>query len=143
MKTLKQLLQSKAKALVTVGPNETVHRALSLMAEHDVGALLVLDGGRLIGIFSERDYARKVALHGKSSKDTPVREVMTEKVLFVTPEQTVSQCLALMTEKRFRHLPVLDNSQKVVGVISIGDLVKEKISEQSFIIEQLERYITG
>lgn len=142
MKSLKQVLQNKTKPMVSVGPNDTIQQALSLMAEHDIGALLVVEGERLIGILSERDYARKVALHGKSSKDTPVREVMTEKVFFVTPEQTVSQCLAIMTEKRFRHLPVLDSDQKVIGIISIGDLVKEKISEQSFIIDQLERYIT-
>ena len=142
MKSIRQLLQSKTRPLVHVGPGDSVHRALTLMAEHDVGALLVLDAGKLVGIFSERDYARKVALHGKSSRDTPIRDIMTEKVLYVTPDQTVTQCLAIMTEKHFRHLPVLDNNN-VIGIISIGDLVKERISEQSFIIEQMERYIAG
>lgn len=141
MKSIKQILQGKKTPLVSVTPDTTVYSALETMARHDIGALLILDGDRLVGIFSERDYARKVALTGHQSKSTPVGTVMTEKVLYVTPEQTVTQCLALMTEKRFRHLPVIEHG-KVVGVVSIGDLVKEKIAEQSFIIEQLERYIT-
>lgn len=140
MKSIKQVLQGK-KALVTATTGESVYSALEKMAAKDVGALLVMDGAKLAGIFSERDYARKVALSGKQSKETTVGSVMTEKVLYVTPEQTVSQCLAIMTEKRFRHLPVIEND-KVIGIVSIGDLVKEKIAEQSFIIEQLERYIT-
>ena len=140
MKSIRQVLQGK-KPLVTATASESVFSALEKMAAKDVGALLVMDGPKLAGIFSERDYARKVALAGKHSKETTVGSVMTEKVLYVTPEQTVSQCLAIMTEKRFRHLPVIEND-KVVGIISIGDLVKEKIAEQSFIIEQLERYIT-
>lgn len=140
MKSIRQVLQGK-KALVTATAGESVFSALEKMAAKDVGALLVMDGAKLAGIFSERDYARKVALSGKQSKEITVGSVMTEKVLYVTPEQTVSQCLAIMTEKRFRHLPVIENDQ-VIGIISIGDLVKEKIAEQSFIIEQLERYIT-
>ena len=141
MKSIRQILQGKKLGLVSVTPDTTVYRALEIMAEHEVGALLVIDGDRLVGIFSERDYARKVALSGQQTRTTTVGAVMTEKVLYVTPEQTVSQCLGLMTEKRFRHLPVMENG-KVLGVVSIGDLVKEKIAEQDFIIEQLERYIT-
>lgn len=142
MKSIKQILQEKQRPLITVTPGSSVGAALEAMARHDVGALLVMDGDRLSGIFSERDFARKVGLGGKNTSSTPVSAVMTEKVFFVTPEQTVSQCLALMTEKHFRHLPVMENG-KVVGVVSIGDLVKEKIAEQSFIIDQLERYITS
>jgi CBS domain-containing protein len=142
MKSIRQVLQGKQRALVSVAPSESVFSALEKMAKHDVGAALVLDGPRLVGIFSERDYARKLTLKGKESKDTPVSAVMTEKVFYVTPGQTVDECLGIMTEKKFRHLPVMDGSV-LLGIISIGDLVKEKISEQTFIIEQLERYITS
>lgn len=141
MKSIRQVLQDKKISLVTATPDESVFSALEKMAAKDVGALLVMDGDRLAGIFSERDYARKVALSGKHSKETTVGSVMTEKVCYVTPDQTVTQCLALMTEKHFRHLPVIEN-EKISGIVSIGDLVKHKIAEQSFIIEQLERYIT-
>jgi CBS domain-containing protein len=140
MKTVEQMLEGKAQRLLSVAPDTTVYDALKLMAEHEVGALVVLDGERLAGIFSERDYARKVVLFGKASKETMVREIMTHKVLCVRPEQTVDQCMALMTDKKVRHLPVLDH-KKVTGVISIGDVVKEVISEQRFMIEQLENYI--
>ena len=143
MKTLKQLLSGKHRPLAVISPNDSVFHALRLMSDHDVGALLVLDGERLVGIFSERDYARKVILHGKASKDTPVSEIMTDKVFYVTPDRTVDECMAIMTEKHFRHLPVLDEEQQVAGIVSIGDLVKETISEQQFIIRQLEHYITG
>ena len=112
------------------------------MAENDVGALLVLDGERLAGVFSERDYARKVILQGKSSKELKVREIMTDKVFYVTPETSIEQCMAIMTDKHIRHLPILENGEKVLGVISIGDVVKETISQQQFIINQLESYIT-
>jgi CBS domain-containing protein len=140
MKTVRQLLQGKTKALSTVKPDTRVIEALKLMAEKDIGALLVVDGGRLVGILSERDYARKVILQGKSSNDTPVREIMTERVVYVQPRNTVDECMALMTDKRIRHLPVLENDQ-LIGVLSIGDLVKETISEQQFMIKQLESYI--
>jgi len=140
MNTVKQLLEGKTTRLLSISPDASVFEALQLMAAKDVGALVVLDGERLAGIFSERDYARKVVLVGKFSKETAVREIMTAKVLCVRPEQTVDQCMALMTEHRIRHLPVLDGS-KVIGVISIGDVVKELLSEQQVIISQLESYI--
>jgi len=143
MKTLKQLLASRTRPLAVVSPKDTVFHALTVMAQHDVGALLVLDGEQLVGIFSERDYARKIILHGKSSKETLVREIMSERVAYVTPGTTMDECMALMTEKRFRHLPVLGEDGSVVGMISIGDLVKETISDQKFLIDQLERYIAG
>jgi CBS domain-containing protein len=140
MKSVAQILESKPQRLLAISPDATVYDALRMMADHEVGALVVLDGERLAGIFSERDYARKVILFGKSSKETLVREIMTDRVLCVRPDQTVDQCMALMTDKRVRHLPVLDH-KKVIGVISIGDVVKEVISEQRFMIEQLEHYI--
>lgn len=143
MKTLKQLLAEKQRPLAVVSPKDTVFHALSVMAQHDVGALLVLDGEQLVGIFSERDYARKIILQGKSSKETLVREIMSDKVAYVTPAHSIDQCMALMTEKRFRHLPVLDDEGGVVGLVSIGDLVKETISSQRFLIQELERYIAG
>lgn len=142
MKTLKQLLAEK-RPLALVAPDDSVYHALKIMAEQEVGAVLVLDGERLVGIFSERDYARKIILHGKNSKETLVREIMSERVAYVTPNASIDECMALMTEKRFRHLPVLDDNGKVLGIISIGDLVKETISAQQFLISQLERYITG
>lgn len=143
MKTLKQLLADRSRPLAVVTPNDTVYHALSVMAQHDVGALLVLNGEQLVGIFSERDYARKIILHGKSSKETLVSEVMSDRVAYVTPAATLDECMALMTEKRFRHLPVLEEDGNVAGMISIGDLVKETISDQKFLIEQLERYISS
>ena len=142
MTSVNQLLKHKGHFVWSVAPNASVYEALEFMAEKDVGALVVLRDGELVGIFSERDYARKVILKDKSSKDTPVREIMTEKVYYVKPDQIVEDCMALMTEKRIRHLPVVDDDQ-VVGLISIGDLVKSIISEQKFMIEQLEQYITG
>ena len=142
MKTVKQNVRHKGNAVWSVTPDSMVYDALKLMADKEVGALLVLGAGRLVGIISERDYARKVILKGKSSLDTPVSEIMTERVMFVRPEQTVEECMALMTEKRIRHLPVLVDDQ-VVGVVSIGDLVKASLDEKDFMIKQLENYITG
>jgi CBS domain-containing protein len=143
MKTLKQLLADRNRPLAVVAPGDTVYHALTVMAKHEVGALLVLDGEQLVGIFSERDYARKIILQGKTSKETLVREIMSDRVAYVTPNATLDECMALMTEKRFRHLPVLDEAGGVVGMISIGDMVKETISSQKFLIDQLERYIAG
>ena len=142
MKTVTQLLRTKGQQVLSVAPDIPVFEALEVMADKNVGALLVVEGERLVGVFSERDYARKVILKGKSSKDTPVREIMSSHVLYVRPEQTIEDCMALMTDKRVRHLPVMED-ERVVGVISIGDVVKEIIAEQSFIIEQLQNYITG
>lgn len=140
MRPLAQLIQGK-QSLVTVGPDDSVLTALALLAQHDIGALLVLEGSRLVGIFSERDYARKIILKGKTSKDTLVREIMSEKVSCVTLAQTVEECMALMTDRHVRHLPVLGAGDAVLGVVSIGDLVKEMISDQKFTIEQLVHYI--
>ncbi len=138
--TVQQVLGHKTHRLLTISPDASVFDALTLMADHDIGSLVVLDGERLSGIFSERDYARQVILLGKSSKETQVRDIMTHKVLCVSPEHTVDQCMALMTEKRVRHLPVLEH-KKVIGMISIGDVVRVVISEQQMVIEQLEQYI--
>ena len=140
MKTVRQLLQNKSRGPCTIGPDAQVLDALKLMAEKNIGALLVVENDKLVGIVSERDYARKVILHGKSSHDTPVKEIMTEGVICVQPDNTVEECMALMTDNRIRHLPVMENA-KLLGVLSIGDLVKETISEQQFMIKQLESYI--
>lgn len=140
MKTVRQLLQAKSSTVYSVAPEARVYEALKLMAEKEIGALVVLDGARLAGILSERDYARKVILHGKSSHDIPVREIMTENVITVQPGQTVDQCMALMTERRIRHLPVVE-SGRLIGLVSIGDLVKEVIADQEQTIRQLETYI--
>ena len=142
MKTVAQLLRAKPHGILSVAPDTGVFQALQLMAEKNIGALLVLDGDTLVGIFSERDYARKVILMGKSSKEIPVREIMSSHVLYVRPQQTIEDCMALMTDKRVRHLPVLED-ERVIGVISIGDVVKGIISEQEFMIEQLQNYIAG
>ncbi|HQL47120.1 MAG TPA: CBS domain-containing protein [Holophaga sp.] len=143
MKTIQHLLAAGRRAPIAVGPNDTVLRALMLMAEEDIGALLVVEDGRLVGIFSERDYARKVVLRGRASRDTRVRDIMSDRVFYLTPERTVEEGMALMTDKRIRHLPVLNAEGEVLGLVSIGDLVKETISHQAFLIDQLERYITG
>ncbi len=143
MKSLKQMLEERPRAPLSVSPDDSVFSALELMAKHDIGAVLAMRDGKLAGIFSERDYARKVILLGKSSKETMVREIMTEKVLYALPSQTTDQAMALMTDKHIRHLPVLDANQNVLGMVSIGDLVKETISQQAFLIKQLEQYIAG
>lgn len=142
MKTVQSLLEKKGSQIWSIGPDASVFEAISLMAEKGIGAVLVMKDGQLCGILSERDYARKVILAGKSSRQTPVRDIMTGSVLCARLEQTVEQCLALMTDKRIRHLPVADDGN-VIGLVSIGDLVKEIIAEQQFIIEQLEHYIAG
>jgi CBS domain-containing protein len=140
MKTVKQILQSKTRGILSVSPDATVYDALKLMAEKEVGALLVMEADKVVGIISERDYARKVILHGKSSKEIHVSDIMTSKVVYVNTAQTVDECMALMTDKRVRHLPVYEGD-RLVGVVSIGDLVKEAISEREYIIKQLESYI--
>jgi CBS domain-containing protein len=143
MKTVAQILKSKSDGSVHhVAPATSVFDAIKLMADKNIGALLVLEGDKIVGIITERDYARKVIVTGRSSKDTAVREIMTSQVMYVRPNQSNEECMALMTDNRVRHLPVMD-SGKLVGLISIGDLVKDIISEQKFIIEQLEHYITG
>ncbi|WP_269531277.1 CBS domain-containing protein [Chitinimonas sp. BJYL2] len=143
MKTAGQLLQEKQRqGIFAVAPSATVYQALQLMAEKDIGAVLVMDGNKLEGIFSERDYARKVVLQGKTSAGTPITDIMTKRVMFAKPSYTVDHCMAIMSEKRFRHLPVMDGNT-VLGVLSITDLVREQIAEQQFLIEQLEHYIHG
>jgi len=143
MTIVAKILQSKPDATVhTIAPAALVFDALKLMADKGIGALLVTEGEAIAGIFTERDYARKIALMGRTSSVTQVRDVMTTAVLFVRPEQTSEQCMQIMSNNRLRHLPVVDGD-KLVGMISIGDLVKDIISEQKFIIEQLEHYITG
>jgi CBS domain-containing protein len=143
VKTIAQVLEGKAAQVATMEADRTVLDALRLLAEHGIGAVLVTDAGRLAGIFSERDYARRVVLEGKSSSTTPLREVMTSKLIHVTPVNTVDDAMQLMTEKRIRHLPVLDEAGRLVGVVSIGDMVKETIAYQQFLIRQLESYITS
>jgi CBS domain-containing protein len=140
MKTVKQLLSAKGTQIYSIRPDAKVYEALESMAEKDVGALLVTEGSRLVGIISERDYARKVRLHGKWSHDVVVREIMTEDVITVDPSRTVEECMAIVTNQRVRHLPVCEDD-RLVGVISIGDLVKEVIAEQQETIKQLESYI--
>jgi len=142
MITVSQILREKGDSAWSVSPDTKVYDALKLMADKNIGALLVSDGERLVGIFSERDYARKVILKGKSSKTIPVKEIMTEEVLYIRPNHSIEECMAVMTSKRIRHLPVLE-ANKILGVISIGDVVKAIISEQEFTIKQLENYISG
>jgi len=141
-RTVRQLLTRKGGQVWSVSPDATVYQALELLAEKNIGAVVVLDQGRLCGILSERDYTRKVVLAGRSSRTTKVSEIMTERVLVVSPDATIDGCMALMTDKRVRHLPVLENDA-LVGVISIGDVVRTLIEDQGFMIEQLETYITG
>ena len=142
MTTVARLLDSKGHDIWSVSPDTSVYDAIKMMADKGVGALLVTDGDRLVGVVSERDYARKVILQGRSSKDTPVREIMTTRVITVSPDQTIDDCMALMTRHRIRHLPVIDND-RLVGVLSIGDVVKSAIADKEQMIQQLESYITG
>jgi CBS domain-containing protein len=142
MAKVREILERKGRDVWSIEPTASVYEAMRRMAEKEVGALLVMEGATLVGIISERDYARKVILQGRSSPTTQVGEIMTSRVAYTGPEQTVEECMALMTEKRIRHLPVMEGG-RVIGVISIGDLVKSIIAEQQFIIEQLERYITS
>jgi CBS domain-containing protein len=142
MYTVRHLLEEKGNKVWTISPQATAFEALELMAQRNIGAVLVVEGENIRGIFTERDYARKVVLQGKTSKTTTVGELMTNEVLYVSSEDTMETCMALMTEKRARHLPVLDCG-KLAGVISIGDVVKAVISDHEFKIRELERYITG
>lgn len=142
MTTVAQLLDSKGRHIWSVGPQDVVYDAIKLMADKGIGALIVMEGGSLVGILSERDYARKIILKGKSSKQTTVDDIMTRDVLCARPGQNVEECMAVMTEKHVRHLPVIEEKQ-VVGMVSIGDLVKTIIAEQKLTIEQLEHYISG
>lgn len=142
MQTAKSILKSKGSDIFSLSPDDSVYQAIELMAEKHVGAVLVVSDDQLVGIMSERDYARKVVLKGKMSKQTAVKDIMSSPVFFVSPDFTVDQCMQLMTLRRVRHLPVIEKG-KIVGVLSIGDLVKTIIEEQAQTIEHLERYITG
>jgi CBS domain-containing protein len=140
--TVSRILEGKGNDIWSVRPDDSVYDAIKLMAERQVGALLVMEKEKLVGIVSERDYARKVILKGRASQETPVREIMSERVVYVRPEQSVEDSMALMTAKKIRHLPVMNDGQ-VIGIVSIGDLVKSVLSEKQFLIEHLENYITG
>lgn len=142
MGTVNKILQAKGHVTFSISPDISVYNALELMVEKNVSALVVMDNENLVGIFSERDYARKVVLKGKSSRDTQIGDIMTEDVITVSPESTVEECMQLMTSNFIRHLPVVSDN-KLVGIVSIGDLVKYIIDEQKFIIENMEHYITG
>ena len=142
MTTVKQLLDFKGHDIVSIEPDRTVYDAIERLAERRIGALLVIENNKLVGLFSERDYARKVVLKGRSSKDTPVRDVMTLDLICVKPEASVDECMTLMTEERVRHLPVLDKGE-LVGIVSIGDAIRQIISERDFTIRQLEQYIAS
>jgi CBS domain-containing protein len=142
MTTAKDIIRYKGQTVHAVRPDDTVLAALGVMAEHDIGAVLVVEGEELLGILSERDYARKVVLLGRASRDSPVRLIMTANVVCVPPNRTIEECMGLMTERRCRHLPVVENG-RVIGLVSIGDLVKAMIDEKEFTINQLKNYIAG
>lgn len=142
MGTVRQVLDEKGHQVWSIAPDATVYDALALMAEQDIGSLAVLQDGRLVGLISERDYARKVILKGRHSKDTPVRDIMAVRMPYAEPEQTVEECMAIVTDQRVRHLPVLEDGH-LIGIVSIGDLVKAIIDEQQFIIDQLVHYINS
>ena len=142
MTTIAQLLNTKGDQIWSVEPKATIFEALEIMSEKEIGALLVMEDGKLTGIFSERDYARKVILKGKSSKETLVEELMTKKVFYIDSQNTINDCMAMMTAKRIRHVPVIEDNQ-VMGIVTIGDVVNQIISEQEVTINHLENYITG
>ena len=142
MSTVRNILQKKGNAVFSVSPDSSVYDALETLENKNLGGLVVVENGKLIGIFTERDYARKVILKGRSSKETLVRDIMSSHPIFVTPDSTINDCMQLMSDKFIRHLPVLENDQ-LIGVISIGDLVRYIINEKDFIIENLEHYIMG
>jgi len=143
MSILAHILNSKADHTVyTITPTATVFEAVKLMAEKNIGALVVVEGGKVVGMITERDYARTIVLMARSSKTTAVRDIMMTPVIYMLPDQTSEECMALMTERRLRHVPVIDKG-KLIGVISIGDLIKDVIAEQKFTIQQLQHYITG
>ncbi len=142
MRSVQDILNTKGTDVWSVKPDDIIFDAIKLMADKGIGALLVMEEDKLVGIVTERDYARKVVLEGKSSREASIHEVMTKKVLCVSPERTIDECMALMTDKRIRHLPVVEHKQ-VVGFLSIGDLVKAVISEQKILIDQLQHYISG
>jgi CBS domain-containing protein len=142
MRTVQQLIDEKGHDILSIGPDDSVFDAIQKMAKANIGALMVIEDDRPVGIFTERDYARNVILQGKSSPTTPVRDIMTTRVIYARPEQAVEECMAVMTEKHIRHLPVL-RDEKLIGMISIGDLVKSIIADQKFTIEQLEQFIHG
>jgi len=142
MSTVRNLLQKKGNAVYSVSPDSSVYDALEELEDKNLGALVVVENGKLIGVFTERDYARKVILKGRSSKETHVRDIMSSRPIFVNPDNTIDECMQLMTDKTIRHLPVLEHDE-LVGVISIGDIVRYIIYEKDFIIENLEHYITG
>lgn len=140
MNFVSQILKDKKEKIWSVSPRETAYQALQIMSDQNLGALLVIDKRGVVGIFSERDYARKVILQGKSSKTTPVSELMTKKVLYIDPGTSIEDCIALMTEKNIRHLPVIEKNQ-LVGIVTVGDVLKQLIEDQKFEIQELERYI--
>jgi signal-transduction protein with cAMP-binding, CBS, and nucleotidyltransferase domain len=142
MKTVGELLKNKGQEIWSISPLATVFQALELMAQKEIGALPVVTNNKLVGIFSERDYARKVILKGRASRDTTVSELMTQTVYYVNPENTLEDCMALMTSKQIRHLPVLENG-RLVGIVTLGDVVKKIISDQEFRIHELEKYVIG
>ncbi|MBZ0072892.1 MAG: CBS domain-containing protein [Thiohalobacteraceae bacterium] len=142
MSTVRQVLEGKGFEVATVTPDVSVYDAIAVMVEKNIGSLVVLDGNHIVGMLSERDYVRKVALKGRMSKQTQVREIMTVQVPYASPDQTVEECMAVLTDQRVRHLPVMENG-RLIGIISIGDLIKAIIDEHKFIVNQLIHYITG
>ncbi len=143
MATVRQLLESKTpRPLITISPDQTTYEALKLMADHDIGAVAVMEHGRLVGLLTEREYARRIVLEGKKSRNTPVRETMIDKLLVVDPDKTIEDCMNLMTSKKIRYLPVIENSE-MVGLVSIGDVVKSMIAKQQSDLEHMTRYIQG